>query len=124
MIRDLSDDYAVLQTGYWRVEIDTAHPRFVSMRADAEGLGDYCQEMLEPGHGGESVSGYNDGLSIGHKDGYLNAVVHFPTFFQNVSDLQARMPTPGLTVKEPPERGQSHIKLTVGLSCGLCIRVS
>jgi hypothetical protein len=55
MIRDFADDYAVLQNGFWRVEIDLARPRFVSLRADPEGLIRYCQEMLGPGIGGESL---------------------------------------------------------------------
>jgi len=72
MIRDLSNDYAVLQTGYWRIEIDLAHPRFVSMRSATNGLGSYCQEMLEPGRGGESVSETVTGFfrsreSVGHE---------------------------------------------------------
>ncbi len=58
MIRNLNNDYAVLRSGYWRIEIDTAHPRFVSMRADAEIAGNYSQEMLT-GYGGESTSETN-----------------------------------------------------------------
>jgi len=72
VVRDLTDDYAVLQTGYWRVEIDTAHPRFISIHADANGLGSYCQEMFEPGYGGESISETAENLfrsrhSVGHE---------------------------------------------------------
>ena len=54
MIRDFSQDCAVLQNGFWRAEIDLARPRVVSLRADPNGLIRYCQEMLEPGFGGES----------------------------------------------------------------------
>ena len=72
MIRDLRDDYAVLQTGYWRVEVDTAHPRFLSMRGATDGRGSYSQEMLEPGGGAESVSETGSGFfrsrhSVGHE---------------------------------------------------------
>ncbi len=72
MIRDLMDDYAVLQSGYWRVEIDTARPRFVSMRVAEDGLGVYCQEMFEPGLGGESIAETRNGIvrsrqSAGHQ---------------------------------------------------------
>jgi hypothetical protein len=51
-----SNDYGVLQSGYWKVEIDTLSPRWVSLRCDASGHGRYCDEMLEPGLGGQSVS--------------------------------------------------------------------
>ena len=37
MIRDLGEDFAVLQSGYWRVEADLARPRIVSLRADPGG---------------------------------------------------------------------------------------
>ena len=72
MIRDLNKDYAVLQTGYWRIEIDLARPRFVSLRCATDGLGGYCQEMLEPGFGAESVAETKQGMirsrdSIGHE---------------------------------------------------------
>lgn len=55
MIRDLYDDFAVLQNGYWRLEIDLARPRVVSLRADPNGQAHYCQEILEPGFGRESI---------------------------------------------------------------------
>jgi hypothetical protein len=55
MLRDFTADYAVLQNGFWRMEVDLAHPRIVSLRADALGLARYSQEMLEPGFGGESL---------------------------------------------------------------------
>jgi hypothetical protein len=54
MIRDITTDYAVLQSGYWRLEVDLARPRIASLRADPSGLARYCQEMLEPGEGGET----------------------------------------------------------------------
>lgn len=71
MIRDLTENYAVLQTGYWRVEIDLSRPRFVSLRCATDGLGGYCQEMLEPGFGAESIAETKQGIirsrdSIGH----------------------------------------------------------
>jgi hypothetical protein len=46
VIRDFSIDFAVVQNGFWRAEIDLAHPRFVSLRADPAGLAHYSQEML------------------------------------------------------------------------------
>ena len=55
MIRDLTADCAVLQSGYWRVQVDTARPHIVSVRADPEGRGAYCQEVLESGWGADSV---------------------------------------------------------------------
>jgi hypothetical protein len=54
VIRDLTDDCAVLQSGYWRVQVDTARPHVVSLRADPLGRGSYCQEILEPGWGADS----------------------------------------------------------------------
>lgn len=54
MIRDMTGDCAVLQSGYWRVQVDTARPHIVSVRADPEGCGNYCQEVLESGWGGDS----------------------------------------------------------------------
>lgn len=72
MIRDIYKDYTILQTGFWRIEIDLARPRLVSLRADSGGLIDYCQEILEPGFGGESLAQIGDITvrsrdSIGHK---------------------------------------------------------
>jgi len=55
MIRDMTEDCAVLQSGYWRVQVDTARPHIVSVRADPEGRGAYCQELLESGWGADSV---------------------------------------------------------------------
>jgi len=55
MIRDMTEDCAVLQSGYWRVQVDTARPHIVSIRADPEGRGAYCQELLEAGWGADSV---------------------------------------------------------------------
>lgn len=55
MIRDMTEDCAVLQSGYWRVELDTARPHIVSLRADPKGRGAYCQELLESGRGADSV---------------------------------------------------------------------
>jgi hypothetical protein len=72
LIRDLYADYAVIQSGFWRLEIDLARPRITSLRADPEGIVQYCQEMLEPGFGGESIAETADGVfrsrhSTGHK---------------------------------------------------------
>lgn len=62
MIRDMTEDCAVLQSGYWRVQVDTARPHIVSMRADPEGRGVYCQEILESGWGADSVIEIDGGL--------------------------------------------------------------
>ena len=75
MIRDIYQDYAVLQTGFWRLEVDLVRPRFVSLRADPGGMLDYCQEILEPGFGGESVAQTETAVersrdSVGHKIGH------------------------------------------------------
>ena len=44
MIRDLGEDFAVLQSGYWRVEADLARPRIVSLRIDPHVRGTFlCQ---------------------------------------------------------------------------------
>lgn len=55
MIRDFTEDVAVIQSGYWRIQVDTARPHLVSVRADPGGRGAYCQELLEPGFGADSV---------------------------------------------------------------------
>jgi hypothetical protein len=71
MIRDMTADWAVLQSGYWRLEVDLARPRIVSLRADPSGLARYCSEMLEPGEGGEAEAETEGGFvrsrdSAGH----------------------------------------------------------
>ena len=55
MIRDMFDDYSIIHSGYWHLEVDLARPRIVSLRGDARGLGYYSPEMLEPGFGGETI---------------------------------------------------------------------
>jgi hypothetical protein len=44
-----------LQSGFWKVEFDTLHPRLTSLKADAHGVGNYCQEMTTPALGGLTV---------------------------------------------------------------------
>ena len=72
MVAKYSNDYAVLQSGYWKVEIDTLHPRVTSLMVDGEGWGEYGDEMLVEGLGGLSVSETKEGMfncrsSQGHK---------------------------------------------------------
>jgi hypothetical protein len=55
MIRDMTEDCAVLQSGYWHARIDTARPHFISLRADPKGRGNYGQDILEAGWGADSV---------------------------------------------------------------------
>lgn len=55
MIRDITEDCAVMHSGYWRIQIDTVRPHLVSIVADPLGGGHYCQEILEPGWGADSV---------------------------------------------------------------------
>jgi|GEM_PF-6038486 len=71
MIRDLTQDTAVLQSGYWRVQIDIARPHVVGLCADPQGCGSFCQEILEPGWGADSAIELADGFhssrsSAGH----------------------------------------------------------
>jgi hypothetical protein len=58
----MNADPVVLRSGYWRVEVDTARPHVVSLRADAEGRGQFGQDMLEPGWGGDSAIELADGV--------------------------------------------------------------
>ncbi len=72
MIRDMTTDWAVLQSGYWRLEVDLARPRIASLRADPSGLARYCSEILEPGEGGETEAETEHGFvrsrdSAGHR---------------------------------------------------------
>ena len=72
MIRDRTTDWAVLQSGYWRLEVDLARPRVASLRADPFGLAQYCHEILEPDEGGETEMETEDGFvrsrdSTGHR---------------------------------------------------------
>ena len=62
MIRDMTTDWAVLQSGYWRLEVDLKRPRISSLRADPSGLAQYCPEMLEPGEGGEAEAETEQGF--------------------------------------------------------------
>lgn len=48
MIRDLGDHLAVIQSGYWRVQVDLERPHLMNLCADPGGHGDYCREVLEP----------------------------------------------------------------------------
>ncbi len=73
MIRDMTEDCAVLQSGYWRVQVDTARPHVVSLRADPGGRGAYCQEILEPGCGADSAIEI-DGAILSSRDSRGHAV--------------------------------------------------
>ncbi|MDD1650047.1 MAG: hypothetical protein LUO80_06600 [Methylococcaceae bacterium] len=72
MIRDMTADWAVMQSGYWRLEVDLARPRIASLRTDPAGLARYSPEMLEPGEGGETEAQTEKGVvrsrdSTGHR---------------------------------------------------------
>jgi len=61
----------VLQSGYWRLEVDLARPA-LSACAQTLGLAWYCSEMLEPGEGGEAEAETEGGFvrsrdSAGHR---------------------------------------------------------
>ena len=55
MATGYENDYGILQSGYWKVEVDTLAPHWVSLKADPDGFGLYGEEMLEPGLGGQTV---------------------------------------------------------------------
>lgn len=71
MIRNMTGDYALLQSGYWSAEFDLARPRMTRLLADAGGTGEYCQDLLDPACGGETMAESEGGAlssrdSVGH----------------------------------------------------------
>jgi hypothetical protein len=61
MIYEFKEDFCAMRSSFWDVEIDIARPRITTIRADAQGLQNYSENILYLGEGGETIIELVDG---------------------------------------------------------------